>query len=132
MRPVPSLAVCSVLAAVIALTACSSNGNPADPSDDGPNTIRITANNGSQSFSPNPAPLGGQGAQWRNNHSEIHHIVANDGSFDTGEIPPGGISGMVQIPAAGGNYHCTLHPTMVGAVGGSGGAAPPPCEGIYC
>ncbi len=132
MRPGTSFALCSALAALIALAACSSSGNPADPSDDGSNTIRIASNNGSQSFSPNPAPLGGQDAQRRNNHSETHHIVANDGSFDTGEIGPGGISGTTQIPAGGTNYHCTIHPTMVGAVGGSGGSAPPPCHGIYC
>ena len=32
----------------------------------------------------------------------------------------------------GANYHCTLHPDMVGAVSAASGAAPPPCEGQYC
>jgi plastocyanin len=122
---------CGLLAAAVVLAACSSNGNPADPSDN-TDSIVITSNNGAQSFSPNPAALGGQTIVFRNNHNEIHHILANDGSFNTGEIAPGATSVSVLMPAAGTNYHCTIHPTMVGAVGGTGGSAPPPCEGAYC
>lgn len=68
---------------------------------------------------------------WRNTHGQTHRIMANDGSFDTGNISPGGASGAVTIPASGLNYHCSIHPTMVGAIGGSGGEPPPPCA-IYC
>ena len=35
------------------------------------------------------------------------------------------------VPAAGANYHCSIHPGMVGAINGSSGTAPP-CSGIYC
>jgi hypothetical protein len=35
------------------------------------------------------------------------------------------------MPGGGTNYHCQIHPGMIGAVsGGSGGA--PPCTGLYC
>ena len=118
------------LLSVSLLAACESSDNPTAPSGN-PNEVRVVANNRSQSFSPNPAQLGGQMVVWRNSHGETHRIMANDGSFDTGNLAPGATSAMVSIPAAGLNYHCTIHPTMVGAIGGSAGEPPPPCS-VYC
>jgi hypothetical protein len=44
----------------------------------------------------------------------MHRIVLNDGSFDSGNIPPGGVSQPVRLAGvAGGQYHCTIHPTMM-------------------
>ena len=58
--------------------------------------------------------------------------LANDGSFDTGDLAPRATSTMVQMPEGGLNYHCSIHPTtMFGAIGGGGGESPPPCT-IYC
>ena len=95
-------------------------------------TISIAGERGSQSFSPNPASAGGRMVMWRNDDGVTHHIVANDGSFDTRDITPGAISTMVQMPQGGLNYHCSIHPTtMFGAIGGGGGEAPPACED-YC
>jgi hypothetical protein len=56
----------------------------------------------------------------------------NDGSVDTGDIAPGATSRSVAMPAAGTNYHCSVHASMGGAVGPSSGAPPPACEGAYC
>ena len=125
-------AIVGVLAA-LAIAACSndSGGSPTTPTGNAA-TITIVANNGSQSFTPNPAQAGGQVAVWRNSHGEMHRIVANDGSFDTGDLLPGATSTMLMLAAAGINYHCAIHPTMIGAIGGSGGEAPPPCVGVYC
>lgn len=69
---------------------------------------------------------------FKNNDSTTHHIVLNDGTVDTGDIAPGATSGAVRMPATGTNYHCSIHPGMIGSVSGSAGDAPPPCEGIYC
>ena len=61
-----------------------------------------------------------------------HRIVANDGSFDTGDLAAGATSAIVQAPSGGLNYHYSIHPTtMFGAIGGSGGEQPPPCT-VYC
>ena len=69
---------------------------------------------------------------WRNDDGDTHRIVANDGSFDTGDLAPRATSTMVQMPEGGLNYHCSIHPTtMFGAIGGGGGESPPPCT-IYC
>jgi plastocyanin len=69
---------------------------------------------------------------WRNDDGISHRIVANDGSFDTGNIGAGQTSAAMTMPAGGINYHCSIHPSMVGAIGDPGGGAPPPCTGIYC
>jgi plastocyanin len=74
--------------------------------------------NGGQSYSPNPANVTvGQQVRWRNGDS-IEHTATQDGSgFNTGLIAPGATSSAVTITTAGTlNYHCTLHPTMVGAL----------------
>jgi len=53
---------------------------------------------------------------WTNNDTVIHRIVADDGSFDTGNLSNGQSSAKVQLPAAGKSYHCSIHPSMVGVV----------------
>lgn len=102
------------------------------PSDPGAITISITRQNGAQSFSPNPATAGGQLVVFRNNDSIVHRVVLNDGTLDTGDIAPGSTSRSLLMPTTGTNYHCSLHPTMIGSVSPASGGTPPPCEGVYC
>jgi plastocyanin len=119
------------VAVVVAVTSCGgSSGNPASPSPNA-STIRVVAENGAQSFTPNPAQ-GSQSVVFRNDHNDTHRMVANDGSFDTGDLAAGAVSGAVQPPAGGVNYHCSIHPAMVGAIGATGGGPPPPCTDGYC
>lgn len=95
-------------------------------------TVSIVADRGAQSFSPNPVTVGQDlMVAWRNTDGVIHRIVANDNSFDTGDIAPGATSRTLQSPAVGANYHCSIHPTMIGAIGVPQGG-PPPCTGPYC
>jgi plastocyanin len=96
-------------------------------------TVNVNASAGSQAFNPNPASMATTGTvAWANRDVAVHRIVANDGTFDTGDIAPGATSRAISVPAAGSNYHCSIHPTMVGAIGGSQGQPPPPCTGTYC
>jgi plastocyanin len=69
---------------------------------------------------------------WRNNDSVAHRIVFNDGSRDTGDIAPGATTAAITLPNDGVNYHCSIHPGMIGSVRPTGGGAPPPCTGVYC
>jgi plastocyanin len=95
-------------------------------------TIAIVGDRGSSSFNPNPSAVSqGTTMAWKNTDSVTHHIVMNDGSLDTGDIPPGGTSAALTLATNGGNYHCTIHPGMVGSINSSTGA-PPPCSGAYC
>jgi plastocyanin len=95
-------------------------------------TISIVGERGAQSFAPNPAAASrGQTIAWRNTDGVVHRIVFNDGVLDTGTIAPGAASAPMALPSDGANYHCVLHPGMIGAIASSSGT-PPPCEGPYC
>lgn len=134
--------IVSAAALLVVVAGCggSSSSNPTAPSGGGgasgggasAATIAIVGERGSQSFSPNPASVT-QGASfaWKNNDGVTHHIVMNDGSLDTGDIRPGASSAALTLATNGGNYHCTIHPTMVGSINSASGT-PPPCSGPYC
>jgi plastocyanin len=130
----------AALAVALASVACGGSGGstPTSPTPSGGGgtaaavTINIVATTGAQSFSPNPATMTQSNTvAWQNSDGLVHRIVANDGSFDTGDIAPGATSRAIQPPTAGANYHCSIHPAMVGAIG-SQGQPPPPCTGQYC
>jgi plastocyanin len=108
------------------------SGNPTPPAPAGPSTINVLGERGAQSFSPNPASVSQDDMfVWRNMDNVVHHIVLNDGSLDSGDIAPGASSPALRLNANGANYHCTIHPTMVGSINRSTGD-PPPCTGPYC
>ena len=123
--------VLAAAAAGLILAACGGGGSSPSGPTPGALTITITRQNGSQSFSPNPVSAGGQTVVFRNADSVVHRVRLNEGSVDTGDIAPGASSTPVQMPADGTNYHCSVHPDMIGAVSGTAGG-PPPCEGPYC
>ena len=125
------LAPTAIIAATLAHSACGGGSSSIAGPDPGAITITITRQNGAQSFSPNPAAAGGQLVMFRNNDTVAHRVRLNDGSIDTGNISPGGTSAVVRMPLDGTNYHCELHPDMIGAVSGTSGQ-PPDCVGIYC
>jgi plastocyanin len=80
--------------------------------------IEIVAENGSMSFVPATASLQvGQQVRWHNAHVVTHTATQNGGGFDTGFIRPGGTSAPITVTSAGTlNYHCEIHPDMVGAL----------------
>lgn len=90
-------------------------------------TVSIVGQRGDQSFSPNPAPIdSGTLVAWRNADGVTHRIVMNDGSFDSGDITPGGVSSTMRLTGTGGNYHCVIHPTtMFGSINVATTAPPP-------
>ena len=122
--------------------ACSGSGYPSSggtptspapaPSGSGVVTIDVVAVNGAQSFSPNPATVpAGQIVVWRNIDTITHHVVLNDRSVDTGDLRPGVSSEPTAIGGVGdGNYHCSIHPSMVGRVNRNTSSSP--CQGPYC
>jgi plastocyanin len=119
-----------------------SSGNPGAPTStsastsgvvtSGVVTVNVVGINGALSFSPNPASLpAGQMVVWHNVDSITHRVVFNDRSVDTGNLDAGASSQALQIAAAGGQYHCAIHPVMVGGVN-QDSPAPAPCQGAYC
>jgi plastocyanin len=131
--------VCGIAGLALLAAACGGggggyNGPPTSPTPPPSNatTIQIVSDTGEQAFNPNPSPLpASRQVAWRNDDDVVHRIVANDGSFDTGNLGPGASSTAITVPANGARFHCSLHPTMVGAVNDSGGTTPP-CTGLYC
>ncbi len=96
-------------------------------------TINITSNNGAQSFSPNPATIqSGQMVVWHNADAITHRVVLNDGSIDTGNLAPGQSSEARAWVAASAQYHCSLHPSMIGSVNAGTTTPTTPCDGVYC
>jgi len=122
-----AFAIVTVLALGLATSACSGSGyssgrtnSPAAPTpvtSNGIVTINVVAINGAQSFSPNPATLPpGQMVVWPNVNNTTHRVVLNDGSVDTGNLAPGASSQPMAIGVAGGQYHCSIHPEMIGSL----------------
>lgn len=119
--------------AALAAWSCGGSNSPSQPEPtNGAATINILGERGAQSFTPNPAAVSqGNMLVWRNTDNVVHHIVFNDGSLDSGDIAPGASSPALRVGTDGANYHCTIHPTMVGSINRSTGE-PPPCTGPYC
>ena len=132
-----------VVAGAVTLWGCGSgsmnasptspSGSPAAPGGSSASTIvNVLGQNGARSFSPNPSTINqGDMVSWHNSDRTTHHIVLNDGSLDTGDIAPGASSAALRLATNGANYHCTIHPDMVGSINATTGA-PPPCTGPYC
>ena len=130
------LARIGAFASFAGLAACGGGGSEPPPTAPSPTpapstAISILGNRGNQSFTPNPGAAAGGMASWRNTDNLVHRIQSNDGLFDTGDIGPGQTTAPKAVPAAGMNYHCTLHPGMIGAINAETGP-PPACTGIYC
>lgn len=124
-------------AAAVLMAGCGGGGGgtnvPTGPSTPAPISITIVGERTNQSFNPNPATVvQGQMLVWRNTDTVVHRIRFNDDRLDTGDIAPGASSAPRAMPSEGANYHCALHPDMVGAIRASNTVPPPTCQGQYC
>lgn len=61
---------------------------------------------------------------WENTGDIEHTVTADDGSFDSGSIPPGGTFEFTFEETGDFNYHCEPHPFMVASVNVSDSPAP--------
>lgn len=59
---------------------------------------------------------------WTNMGSSPHTVTADDGSFDSGTLDPGGTFSFTFDTAGTVSYHCAIHPNMVGSVAVNGGS----------
>jgi len=99
-------------------------------------TITITGQGNTKAFSPNPATVSaGQTVVFKNSdpNGQVHHIILDDGSVQTADIPAGASSAPVAMGTSGSlTYHCMNHPGMVGAFNGATAEPPPNCNQAYC
>lgn len=130
-----------VFAGALAAVSCGGGGGstPVSPSPSGGGgtgttnivTVTIKGVNGKLSFDPNPVTVNaGQLVMFKNNDVVTHHVILDDRTQQTADIPPGASSQPISIGAAK-SYHCVMHPSMVGSFNGNETPEPPPCQG-YC
>jgi plastocyanin len=90
---------------------------PATPIPDNSTVVKIVANAGSNSFSPNPVKVKvGETVTWINDDSGIHTVTSKDGVFDSGMMGKGQSFSFTFDKAGEYSYHCEPHPSMVGTV----------------
>ncbi|MGD9905521.1 MAG: hypothetical protein AB7U83_18785 [Vicinamibacterales bacterium] len=94
--------------------------------------VSVVGSVGNTAYQPNPVRAAtGDTVMFRNNDSTVHRIVMNDGSADLGDVAPGATSrGFTVRNGNALEFHCTIHPSMVGSINGAT-APEPPCEDIY-
>ena len=121
-----------VAIAACATWACSGSGYNSTPSAPtgtpaaGAMTVNVVGINGALSFSPNPTTLpAGQMIVWHNIDSTTHRVVLNDGSLDTGNLAPGASSQPMTLGGSGNQYHCSIHPEMIGSINQTTSATAP-------
>lgn len=91
-------------------------------------TISIVGTLGNGSYRPNPVPVaaGGQ-LMFKNDDTEDHRVIMDDGSVDFGTLSPGASSQARSLSS--GSFHCTIHPSMVGAINAAEAPDPEPGSG---
>jgi plastocyanin len=136
------IALGSLVFAAAALAACGGGGGNSTPTSPTPSggtpsgsttvTVSIKGVKGRQSFDPNPAQIqAGQMVVFKNTDIVTHHVMLDNGSMQTADIPPGGTSAALPVGSANVAYHCTIHPSMVGSFNNAATPEPEPCTG-YC
>ncbi len=77
----------------------------------GASTLTTTA------FAPNTVTIAAGGSvTWTNNDTVTHTSTANNGSWNSGSIAPGGSFTATLTTPGSYTYHCAIHPGMVGTV----------------
>jgi plastocyanin len=70
-----------------------------------------------QAFSPTQIDaLPGDTIQWSNGSERTHTVTANDGSFDSGDLPSGASFSITTGAPGAYAFHCTIHPDMTGEI----------------
>jgi plastocyanin len=68
-------------------------------------------------YTPNPITVAvGGTVTWMNNDSIAHTSTANGGTWNSGTMAPGASFSTTFSSAGTFQYHCTIHPGMVGTV----------------
>jgi len=78
-------------------------------------TARVTMSN--STFTPASVTVMQTGSiLWVNNDQQVHTVTADNGSFDSGDIQPGGSFGLAFTVIGPHPYHCKYHSEMRGLV----------------
>lgn len=116
IKPVFLFASAICLTAII-LFACSKSGSGYGSSNNGGNSTGNSVSIANFAFSASTLTVAsGTKVTWTNNDATTHTVTADDGSFDSGNIAPGGTFSHTFTTAGTFPYHCKIHSTMTAKV----------------
>ena len=109
----------SLALAAFALAACSDSTSNNPPSDSDVLIVDNAETMGANAYDPNPFTISlatQTTVKWGNGDGETHTVTADGATFSSGNIGGGGSFSHTFAAAGTFNYHCTIHPTMVGTI----------------
>lgn len=105
------------------LTACGSSASGPTTGSGGGSGTAVTivsgaSTRGSSAYAPNPLTItSGTTVTWTNDDSTTHTSSSDtSGVFDSGGIPAGGKFSFTFQTKGTVNYHCSIHPGMIGSI----------------
>ena len=102
---------------IFVLAGCSKYKSSDYNSGGGGQTNMNTVSMKNSVFSPATLQIGvNTTVIWVNDDNMVHTVTANDGSFNSGDIAPGGRFSYKFATVGGFDYHCIHHSNMVGTV----------------
>ena len=114
IKPVVLFASAICLTAIV-LFACSKSGGTNN--NGGGNTTGNSVSIANFAFSVSSLSVkSGTTVTWTNNDQTTHTVTADDGSFDSGNIAPGGKFTHTFNAAGTIAYHCSIHSSMTAKV----------------
>jgi len=122
LTPVPILL--AVLGFALGIAACGSSyatsPSTTTPAPANSTTVSMVAGASTMTttaYAPNPISVSvGTTVSWLNNDSTTHTSTANNGTWASPNIAPGGRFNFTFSTAGSFQYHCAIHPGMVGTV----------------
>ena len=114
-----------LLAAVALISACGSGTTdfgtgvhpPPPPPPDSTGASFVTVSITDNVFTPASVTVPrNRAVRWTNNGGTAHTVTADDASFESNSIAPGGTFQRTFTVAGTFGYHCTIHPGMTGSV----------------
>lgn len=103
----------STIAVIALLSAASAGGQSVQSQKGAPHVLIIKQ----MHFDPPQMTIqAGETVEWKNEDIFSHTVTADDGSFDSGLIAPGGSWQMTVKRAGKFGYHCRPHPNMTAAL----------------
>ena len=105
--------------AVLAVFVCGCVGQQAVPTTTGGQGTSAKSDITIENFAFSPAEtqiLYGVTVVWTNKDAATHRIVADDGSFDSGDLAQGATFAHTFSKMGTYAYHCSIHPSMKGKI----------------
>ena len=117
MKPAVYASLTAVLFLIIAFISCSKSSDNGYGNNGGGGSSGSTVSIKYMAFSAGTLTItAGTTVTWTNNDGTAHTVTADDGSFDSGDIPAGGKFSHKFTTAGTVAYHCAIHPMMKAGV----------------